>query len=285
MAELIIRNENLAWRLLDIARREQRSVENVLESLLANYIPTNPAEPNQGEPEPGTLAMLGKSAEEAGIHSEKPVDTAGRSEEIAMLSEVAWIYYRIFLQHPNEFADFITLLNQVVRPVVEEFQTSISHIHFLYYSGAYKEHLEDGDVEARLANVQDDEYVGFVRLRLQVQAQHEQAIAARVLELASACNAVRGWEHPLEAYDPDKDLGKRFGSSRTQLVMNLLDATARLTLDYARGEPPIDPTNLYGGSRGIVHLVANTLRFNIILAPILFEHWGSSILRGGDRLL
>ena len=32
-----IRNEELAWRLLDIAHREKRSVEEVLEAMLENY--------------------------------------------------------------------------------------------------------------------------------------------------------------------------------------------------------------------------------------------------------
>jgi hypothetical protein len=78
MAELVIRDEQLAWRLLDIARRENRPVEAVLESLLETYIDTE----TMAEAPPGSLALLAQKAVEAGIRSGRPVDTASRSREI-----------------------------------------------------------------------------------------------------------------------------------------------------------------------------------------------------------
>ena len=82
MADLVVHSENIARRLLDLARRENRSVEAVLETLLDTYSPEEPSETEGSEPQPGTFAALAKSAEEAGIRSDKPVDTASRSREI-----------------------------------------------------------------------------------------------------------------------------------------------------------------------------------------------------------
>jgi len=81
MAQLLIQDEKIAWRLLDIARREKRSVESVLESLLEDYESNGQVE--EGEPQPGTFAALLKAAQEAriGVDSE-PTDTSEKSREI-----------------------------------------------------------------------------------------------------------------------------------------------------------------------------------------------------------
>lgn len=76
MTELVIRDERIAWQLLDIARRENRSVEAVLDDLLADY------QPDTERPKPGTFAALAHSAREANIRTEYPVDTSERSREI-----------------------------------------------------------------------------------------------------------------------------------------------------------------------------------------------------------
>jgi hypothetical protein len=81
MAELLIRNERLAWRILDIARRENRTVEDVLETMVTGYQAAETGVQSD-EPEPGTSAALLKYALEAGIASEHPVDTSDRSREI-----------------------------------------------------------------------------------------------------------------------------------------------------------------------------------------------------------
>lgn len=77
MAELIIHDERIAWRLLDIARRENRSVEDVLDILLRKYA----AEESEGEPTPGSFAMMAQSALKADLRS-TPTDTSERSREI-----------------------------------------------------------------------------------------------------------------------------------------------------------------------------------------------------------
>ena len=59
-----------AKTLQHIASQENRSVEDVLENLLALY-----------QPQPGTLAELAQSARKADIHTGK-TDTSDRSREI-----------------------------------------------------------------------------------------------------------------------------------------------------------------------------------------------------------
>jgi hypothetical protein len=63
MADLVIRDEELAWKLLRIAQRENRSVESVLSALIAQY-------DNESEERTpfGTFAKLAQSAQEANIH-------------------------------------------------------------------------------------------------------------------------------------------------------------------------------------------------------------------------
>lgn len=97
MADLIIHDEDVAFRLLEIARREERPVEAVLKSMLANY--TQP-ESDEDEPKPGTFAALAASARRAGLASENPVDTSERTREI-MKTEFADHISR----HTNEQTD------------------------------------------------------------------------------------------------------------------------------------------------------------------------------------
>ncbi|MEO8610640.1 MAG: hypothetical protein ABI690_22270 [Chloroflexota bacterium] len=79
MAELVIRDEHLAWQLFDIAQRENRSVEAVLESLLAEHYPKS----SNDEPSPGSFAALNLSAQKAGIGRDAAsTDTSERSREI-----------------------------------------------------------------------------------------------------------------------------------------------------------------------------------------------------------
>jgi hypothetical protein len=78
VADLLIRDERIAWRLLDIAQRENRSVESVLDTLLDYYPTVQPEETAQETP----FAMWAKAAEDANIHSSGPVDTSERSREI-----------------------------------------------------------------------------------------------------------------------------------------------------------------------------------------------------------
>jgi hypothetical protein len=75
MVELVIRDEQLASKLFDIARHEQRSVEEVLQTLIAEHYGSDES------PFPGSSAELAQSALNADIHSE-PRDTSSRSREI-----------------------------------------------------------------------------------------------------------------------------------------------------------------------------------------------------------
>lgn len=77
MTDIVIPDGKLTRKLREYARRENRSVEEVLESMLEKY-----GEPDAEEALPGSLALLAQKAIEADIRSGKPVDTAARSREI-----------------------------------------------------------------------------------------------------------------------------------------------------------------------------------------------------------
>lgn len=79
MTDLVIPDGKLTRKLREYACRENRSVEEVLESLLEKY-----AEPDSEEakPKPGSFAALAESALRANIGSGKRVDTSARSREI-----------------------------------------------------------------------------------------------------------------------------------------------------------------------------------------------------------
>ena len=81
MTDLVIHDEDIALRLREIARRENRSIEDVLASLLETYANFE-SEVDKSEPKPGTFAALAASARRANIRSDKPVDTAARSRQI-----------------------------------------------------------------------------------------------------------------------------------------------------------------------------------------------------------
>lgn len=77
MNDLIIPDGKLARKLREYARRENRSVEEVLVSLLEKY-----GESEAEEPKPGSFAALAASALKANLASETEVDTSERTKEI-----------------------------------------------------------------------------------------------------------------------------------------------------------------------------------------------------------
>lgn len=66
--------EDVAQRLIERARQQGSTVGELLRTLM------NLAD--QDEKPSGTLAQMAQNAREAGIASDEPVDTAGRSREI-----------------------------------------------------------------------------------------------------------------------------------------------------------------------------------------------------------
>lgn len=73
--------EELLVQLRHLADKRHRSVDEMMEELLAPYqqeLQTDPVEDEDAPP--GTLAALAKAAREAGLHAE--VDTSARSREI-----------------------------------------------------------------------------------------------------------------------------------------------------------------------------------------------------------
>ncbi|MDX2138630.1 MAG: hypothetical protein SF123_11095 [Chloroflexota bacterium] len=90
MAELIIRSERLASRLLKVAQREQRSVEEMLEQWLEEH------DTEFGEmPASGSSEALLASALAAGIESSGEVDTSARSREILETEYAEYLQRRL----------------------------------------------------------------------------------------------------------------------------------------------------------------------------------------------
>ena len=67
--------KQLAEKLQAIAKRQNSTPEAVLTQLLTEY-------ESRADESAGSFAALAKSAMSAGIHGNKPVDTAARSREI-----------------------------------------------------------------------------------------------------------------------------------------------------------------------------------------------------------
>ena len=91
MEALIIKDETIATRLRDIAEQEERTVEEVIGSMLDTY---RGGRETSAAPEPGSFAMLAKSAQEAGIQSEA-TDTSERSREILSTEFADYLRRRI----------------------------------------------------------------------------------------------------------------------------------------------------------------------------------------------
>jgi len=79
MAELVIRSEDIARKLLNLAEREGRSVEELLEAMVVSYSTTHAT---TDTPKPGTFTALVASALAANIESEEFVDTSSRTKDI-----------------------------------------------------------------------------------------------------------------------------------------------------------------------------------------------------------
>lgn len=96
---------SLADRLREIARREDRSVEALLESLLNEYhvlrhdeYTDDVADQDDDLPPSGSLARLAVTAQAAGIRSGL-TDTAARSREIL---ETTWADYLLRRMHDED---------------------------------------------------------------------------------------------------------------------------------------------------------------------------------------
>lgn len=79
MSDIVIPDGKLTRKLREYARRENRSVEEVLESLLEKY---GEPEAEEKKPKPGSFAVLAASALKANLASETEVDTSDRTKEI-----------------------------------------------------------------------------------------------------------------------------------------------------------------------------------------------------------
>jgi len=184
-----------------------------------------------------------------------------------------WLYYRIFVNPSDSghLADYTSLLRDVVHPVITTFRPHIRHFHFFRYAGAYKDHAEG--VEKPLAAA-PEEWVHFIRLRVLVEDEQAAQLHSLLQELRQKSGVCKGIEIPTAVYDIEADIGARFGNTRTWEVANLIQAAATLALAYASDGQEYDPhPQGQGGTAGLIHLVANTLFYQV---NVYRTDWGRS---------
>ena len=186
-----------------------------------------------------------------------------------------WQAYRLFIipsdpEQVGAVEDYIALLQQVVQPLVTEYAAAVSRYHFQQLVGPYRFFPEDGGVHTPVGAA-PDEVVHFVRLCVEVQDDQADSLFDRLAALCQEAPSCAGGEIPLQAYDPQGDLGRRFGPGRVEAVLEVLHGASRLALSFAAGSEPYDPTqNGQGGAAGLMHLLGSTLRY--VVPGYLFEN-------------
>jgi hypothetical protein len=138
----------------------------------------------------------------------------------------------------------------------------------------YNQHSSDTGVVDRLSDVKDDDIIAFIRFRILAQTlDARKRIDELVRERIDQCDAVRGYEVPNSPFGIEENFITRFGNTRLQQVFDLIEAASRLGLSFAGSEEPINP-NGDGGPQGLVHLVANPLRYLHAGYASVVQIWG-----------
>ena len=184
------------------------------------------------------------------------------SNAITDFSGLKWLDCRLYMSPRQGIVTYASLLKEVINTVITSFQPDIRYFHFFRYGGLYQEYSNE-PVQSPL-NLAPEDYVDFVKLRVLITENRLEAIRNTINELAEQCSACTGVEIPVEEYDIVKDFGERFGESRVWQAADLIQCASILALDYAVNGGQYDPQDEFqGGTRGLVHLVANTLYYQI----------------------
>ena len=167
------------------------------------------------------------------------------------MSMATWLYYRIF-GNPNEKGWYYGIINHVMAPLLEKEQQKIRKFFFLHYFPVY----EEEECENRFDS---DGPVAYVRLRVLVEKEDEESVTSELealIENAKRKGVVLGSERC--QYDLDKDLGARFGKSRTGIIVDYLYAASRLMIELVRNQKGhVEIQKVVDA----IHLSANTLDF------------------------
>jgi hypothetical protein len=131
-----------------------------------------------------------------------------------------WLYYKIYARDVDDW--YYKLLNEIVKPFTQKFDSQIEKIFFFHYVEDYR---AEPNCEHKL-NV--GERVRYIRFRFRADDKLCGSLENNLLSLVSNSSTVI--EKEKCEYCVDADLGNRFGLQRTELAVNYLDAFARMVL-------------------------------------------------------
>lgn len=146
------------------------------------------------------------------------------------------------------------ILNEVVKPFMQENDATIEKFFFFHYEEDYSIQPEPNCERKFEVGIR----VRYIRLRVKAKDENLGNLEKSLLELVK--NSQTTLEHEKCEYDVSGDLGNRFGQTRTDLTVNYLDAFARMVLSL------LTPNNqLENGGKpySTVHLVHNMIGTSI----------------------
>ena len=165
-----------------------------------------------------------------------------------------WIY-----MNGIEVQRYFDLIRDVIAPLD---LVNCPHFHFFRY-------CDDKDHYIRLRVISSD--IKHVNIK-------------KSLKDAISKGQIKSFEK--KEYDLQEDISVRFGIDKTAEICHLINTSSKLALLYATSNQVYDPNpNKWGGVAGIVHLVSNTLNYNVILEHdkiYTIEDWNRTDTRKGN---
>lgn len=164
---------------------------------------------------------------------------------------MSWLYYKIYSKDvPNWY---YKVLNEVVKPFVQQNIAIIDKFFFFHYEEDYGMQ-PDGSVKFEpkcehkfKAGVR----VRYVRLRVRAENENLGALEKSLLGLIN--NSQTTLQYEKCDYDVSGDLGNRFGQTRTDLVVNYLDAFARMVLSLLTPNNQLENGNKPSSATHLIH--------------------------------
>lgn len=231
------------------------------------YMTMNVLQPQPAATTQASVPIIGPMPGETAVYDTVPAPSpapAAPEQPEETGPGYTWAQYRVFMRLPdaNRVSNYAALLREVVNPLVVQLRPSIKRFYFLRYAGKYGDQADE-TAQVPLPFAAGD-WVNYIKLRLLIDSSRKELVSATLTDLAGKSSACLGVEVPLQQYDVEADLGVRFGGSRTGQVLDLLQSATELALTYASDGQPYDPDpRAGGGTRGLVHLVSNTLAYEV----------------------
>lgn len=174
---------------------------------------------------------------------------------------MAWLYYKIYAEDTDNW--YYKILNQVVKPFVQQNDAMIDKFFFFHYKENYGIR-PNGSVEFERNCERKFEAgvrVRYVRLRVRAKDEHLSALENSLLSLIMNSQTVL--EKEKCPFDVEADLGERFGHSRTELAVNYLDAFSQMVLSLLTSNNQLENGDKPSSA---IHLVHNMIGSSIPVA-------------------